>query len=95
MNEISRINYKRSDLLYEFSAETRLTVYRRLDIGKPRPKATATFWDFDLFEHVSRWENLVDVKMCHMENVLHVLKFDFVWVWESGDNVNAISIWVQ
>ena len=32
MKEISRINYKRSDLLYEFPAETRLTVYRRLDI---------------------------------------------------------------
>ena len=32
MKEISRINYKWSDLLYEFPAETRLTVYRRLDI---------------------------------------------------------------
>ena len=32
MNEIPRINYKRSDLLYEFPAETRLTVYRWLDI---------------------------------------------------------------
>ena len=34
MKEISRINYKLSDLLYEFPAETRLTVYRRLDIRK-------------------------------------------------------------
>ena len=32
MQEISRVNYKRGDLLYEFPAETRLTVYRRLDI---------------------------------------------------------------
>ena len=32
MQEISRVNYKRCDLLYEFPAETRLTVYRRLDI---------------------------------------------------------------
>ena len=32
MEEISRINYKRSDLLYEFPTETRLTVYRRLDV---------------------------------------------------------------
>ena len=32
MKRISRVNYKSSDLLYEFPAETRLTVYRRLDI---------------------------------------------------------------
>ena len=32
MQEIPRINYKPGDLLYEFPAETRLTVYRRLDI---------------------------------------------------------------
>ena len=32
MEEISRIIYKWGDLLYEFPAETRLTVYRRLDI---------------------------------------------------------------
>ena len=32
MEEISRVVYKRGDLLYEFPAETRLTVYRRLDI---------------------------------------------------------------
>ena len=32
MKEILRIIYKKSDLLYEFPAETRLTVYRRLDI---------------------------------------------------------------
>ena len=30
-----------------------------------------------------------------MENVLHVLKFDFGWVWTSDDNVNEISIWRQ
>ena len=23
-------------------------------VGKPRPKGTATFWNFDFFEHVSR-----------------------------------------
>ena len=33
--------------------------------------------------------------MRHMENVLHVLKFDFRWVWAQGDNVIAISIWLQ
>ena len=32
MKQISRIDYKRSDLLYEFLAGTRLAVYRRLDI---------------------------------------------------------------
>ena len=32
MKEILRRNYKWGDLLYEFPAETRLTVYRRLDI---------------------------------------------------------------
>ena len=32
MKEIMRRNFKRGDLLYEFPAETRLTVYRRLDI---------------------------------------------------------------
>ena len=32
MKEISRVNYELGDLLYEFPAETRLTVYRRLDI---------------------------------------------------------------
>ena len=32
MKEISKVNYKWGDLLYEFPAETRLTVYRRLDI---------------------------------------------------------------
>ena len=32
MKEISRDNYEWGDLLYEFPAETRLTVYRRLDI---------------------------------------------------------------
>ena len=32
--EISRVVYKRGDLLYEFPAETRLTVYRRLDITR-------------------------------------------------------------
>ena len=34
MKEISRVNYKRGDLLYESPAETRLTVYRRLDITR-------------------------------------------------------------
>ena len=32
MKEIFGKNYKRGDLLYEFPSETRLTVYRRLDI---------------------------------------------------------------
>ena len=32
MKEILRMNFKSGDLLYEFAAETRLTVYRRLDI---------------------------------------------------------------
>ena len=32
MKEILRMNYECGDLLYEFLAETRLTVYRRLDI---------------------------------------------------------------
>ena len=32
MEEISITDYKWGDLLYEFPAETRLTVYRRLDI---------------------------------------------------------------
>ena len=32
MKEISRVDCKRGELLYEFPAETRLTVYRRLDI---------------------------------------------------------------
>ena len=34
MKEILRIYYKLGDLLYEFPAETRLTVYRRLDITR-------------------------------------------------------------
>ena len=34
MKEISRFVYKRGDLLHEFPAETRLTVYRRLDMVK-------------------------------------------------------------
>ena len=46
MKEILRINYQWGDLLYEFPAETRLTVYR--------PKDIATFYDEDLFEHVYR-----------------------------------------
>ena len=32
MEKILRANYDWGDLLYEFLAETRLTVYRRLDI---------------------------------------------------------------
>ena len=32
MKEFLRNNYEWGDLLYEFPAETRLTVYRRLDI---------------------------------------------------------------
>ena len=32
MKEISRVVHERSDLLYEFPAETRLTVFRRLDM---------------------------------------------------------------
>ena len=32
MKEIWRVNYEWGDLLYEVPAETRLTVYRRLDI---------------------------------------------------------------
>ena len=32
MKEIPRVVYKRGDLLYEFPAETRLPVYRQLDI---------------------------------------------------------------
>ena len=32
MKEILRMNYKWGDLLYEFPAETKWTVYRRLDI---------------------------------------------------------------
>ena len=41
MKEISGVDYTLYDLLYELSAETRLTVYRRLDMlrleagGKP------------------------------------------------------------
>ena len=34
MKEILRISFRWGDLLYEFPAETRLTVYRRLDIAK-------------------------------------------------------------
>ena len=33
MKEVSRVNYKSGDLLYECLAETRLTVYRRLEIS--------------------------------------------------------------
>ena len=32
LKEVLRENCERGDLLYEFPAETRLTVYRRLDI---------------------------------------------------------------
>ena len=42
MHEILRVNYKRVDLLYEFPAETRLTVYRRLDI--PNRGELASSW---------------------------------------------------
>ena len=38
MKEISRVDYKWGDLLYEFPAETRLTVYRRLAIGVTWPR---------------------------------------------------------
>ena len=39
-------------------------------VGKLHPKGTATFYDLDLSEHVSRWWNDVGVEMCHMENVI-------------------------
>jgi hypothetical protein len=64
-------------------------------VGKPRPKGTATFYNIDLFEHVSRRQNLVDMKMCHMESDHHVLKFDFGWVLAPDDNETKISIWRQ
>ena len=50
MKEISRKNYKWGDLLYEFPAKTRLTVYRRLDIpnrgelASPWPREDLWFW---------------------------------------------------
>ena len=34
MREILKLIFGKGDLLYEFLAETRLTVYRRLDIAK-------------------------------------------------------------
>ena len=39
--------------------------------------------------------NYHEMKMCHIENILRVLKFHFGWVWAPGDNVNEISIWLQ
>ena len=88
--EISKI-YKNLEILRNFveggtpalrsiRAGTRLTVHRSLPywcVGKPRPKGTATFCNVGLFEHVSRQHNHVDVKMCNMESLLHLLKFDF------------------
>ena len=62
---------------------------------KPVPRAPRFFWGVGLFEHVSRWQNSVDIKMCHMESVFYGLKFHFWWVWALGDNVNEISIWRQ
>ena len=35
------------------------------------------------------------MKMCHMENILHVLKFHFGEVWAPGDNVDIFSTWRQ
>ena len=69
-------------------AGTRLTVHRSLP-------STEFIWNFDLFEHVFRWQNHHHMKMCHMENVLYVLKFHFGWVWAPDDNVNEIYIWGQ
>ena len=37
MEEILRKNHKLGDLLHEFPVETRLTVYRRLDIFSVQP----------------------------------------------------------
>ena len=62
---------------------------------KPRPKGTATFYDVDLFELVSRQQNPVEMKMCHMQSILYVLNFDLGWVWASGDNAIETSIWLQ
>ena len=62
---------------------------------KPRPESTEFIWNMNLFEHVSREQNQLHMKMCHMQSVLYVLKFDFVWVWASYDKVHAISIWGQ
>ena len=36
MNEILEVIFGKGDLLYEFSAETRLTVYRRLDMSSSK-----------------------------------------------------------
>ena len=45
--------------------------------GKTRPKGTATFYDVGSFGEVSHQQNQLDMKTCHMENVLKVLKFQF------------------
>ena len=66
MKKILRINYKWDDLLYEFPAETRLTVYRGSTywcVGKPHPKGTATFYNGALFEHVSHEQNFFEMKI--------------------------------
>ena len=60
-----------------------------------RPKSTEFIYDMGLFEDVFDDRNHHDMKMCHLESILHVLKFHFDWVWAPGDNVNEISIWLQ
>ena len=49
----------------------------------------------DPFGEVSHHWTHLKVKMCHMESVFHVLKFEFGWVWAPWDDAIEISIWGQ
>ena len=67
-------------LLFEFPAETRVTVYRQLDIlvQEELPSKSIEFiYNVSLFEDVFGDIDHHDMKMCNCRSILHVLKFHF------------------
>ena len=84
MKWISRVNYKRGDLLYDFPAETRLTVYRLLDIELGQSE-TAHAGSFDHAKVVSE-RNII-------ENSSEEWHYYFELYSEDLDRANKIEKW--